>query len=48
MAGTVGRTKALARRQMAFLRRDPRVRWFEAGEGGATAILDEIAEYLDG
>jgi tRNA dimethylallyltransferase len=48
VAGTVRRTRALARRQVAFLRRDPRIRWFEAGEAGATAIRDEIAEYLDG
>jgi tRNA dimethylallyltransferase len=48
VSGTVRRTKALARRQMAFLRRDPRVTWFEAGEGGAPALVDEIAEHLDG
>jgi tRNA dimethylallyltransferase len=47
MAGTVRRTTALARRQMAFLRRDPRIRWFEA-EGGASAVAGEIAEHLDG
>jgi tRNA dimethylallyltransferase len=46
-AGTVRRTKALARRQAAFLGRDPRIRWFEA-EGGAGAAADEIAEHLDG
>ena len=45
---TMKRTKALARRQMAFLRRDPRIRWFEAGEAGATTLVDEIAEHLDG
>jgi tRNA dimethylallyltransferase len=48
VAGTVRRTKALARRQAAFLRRDPRIRWFEAGREGAAAIVDEIVEYLDG
>lgn len=48
VADTVKRTKALARRQMAFLRRDPRIRWFEAGAEGATAIVDDIARYLDG
>jgi tRNA dimethylallyltransferase len=48
VAGTVRRTKALARRQMAFLRRDPRIRWFEASEAGVGALVDEIAEFLDG
>ncbi len=48
VAGTVRRTKALARRQRSFLRRDPRVRWFEAGEAGAAAHVEEIAEYLRG
>jgi tRNA dimethylallyltransferase len=48
IAGTVKRTRALARRQMAFLRRDPRIRWFETGEAGATALVDEIAEHLGG
>jgi len=47
-AGTVKRTKALARRQMAFLRRDPRIRWFEAGEAGAPALADDIEGYLRG
>jgi tRNA dimethylallyltransferase len=44
--GTVKRTKALARRQMAWFRRDPRIRWFEAGPEGAAALTDEIVEYL--
>jgi tRNA dimethylallyltransferase len=48
VAGTVKRTTSLARRQLAFLRRDPRIRWFEAGPEGATALVDEIAEHLDG
>jgi tRNA dimethylallyltransferase len=48
VAGTVKRTRALARRQMAFLRRDPRVRWFEAGEDGAAPLVDEIVEHLRG
>ena len=29
----MSRTKQLARRQMAWFRRDPRIRWFEAGRG---------------
>lgn len=44
-AATVKRTRALARRQMAWFRRDPRVRWFPAPEG-AEAIVDELMEYL--
>ncbi len=48
IAGTVRRTKALARRQMAWFRRDPRIRWFEAGEGGAADVVDEVREYLRG
>jgi tRNA dimethylallyltransferase len=45
---TIRRTKALARRQMAWFRRDPRIRWFEAGEGGATAAIPQIVAYLRG
>ncbi len=48
VAGTVKRTKALARRQLAWFRRDPRIRWFEAGEEGAVAIVDDLLEYLRG
>jgi tRNA dimethylallyltransferase len=46
VAGTVKRTRALARRQLAWFRRDPRIRWFEAGEDGAGAIVDELVGYL--
>jgi tRNA dimethylallyltransferase len=46
VAGTVKRTKALARRQMSFLRRDPRIRWFDAGEEGAAGIADDLATYF--
>jgi tRNA dimethylallyltransferase len=42
------RTRALARRQVAWFRRDPRIRWFEAGPGGAAEVVDEIEEYLRG
>jgi len=45
VAGTIKRTKALARRQMAWFRRDPRVRWFEAEED-AFEVVDEVTEYL--
>jgi tRNA dimethylallyltransferase len=39
----VRRTKALARRQMAWFRRDPRIRWFEAES--AVEAVDEIEEH---
>lgn len=45
---TTRRTKALARRQMAWFRRDPRIRWFDAGEDGAAGIIDELEGYLAG
>ncbi|MEX1047157.1 MAG: tRNA (adenosine(37)-N6)-dimethylallyltransferase MiaA [Actinomycetota bacterium] len=43
---TVKRTKSLARRQLAWFRRDPRIHWFEAGSEGAGTFVDRIAEYL--
>jgi tRNA dimethylallyltransferase len=42
------RTRELARRQMAWFRRDPRIRWFRAREGGAAELVDEIEGYLRG
>ena len=48
VAGTVKRTKALARRQLAWFRRDPRIRWFEAGEAGAVVLAPDLTEYLRG
>jgi tRNA dimethylallyltransferase len=45
---TVSRTRQLARRQMAWFRRDPRIRWFEAGEGGALDVLTGVRSYLAG
>jgi tRNA dimethylallyltransferase len=44
---TVKRTKSLARRQAAWFRRDPRVRWFDAGGGGAMDVVDEVRAYLE-
>jgi tRNA dimethylallyltransferase len=44
----VKRTKALARRQMAWFRRDPRLRWFTGGDDGAADVLDDVVEYLRG
>src|SRR5512132_3724805 len=46
VAGTVKRTRALARRQLAFFRRDPRTRWFEAGEAGAEPLVEDVVAYL--
>jgi tRNA dimethylallyltransferase len=42
----VRRSRALARRQMAWFRRDPRIRWFEAGPDGASGVVDQIGEHL--
>jgi tRNA dimethylallyltransferase len=47
VAGTVRRTRNLARRQMAWFRRDPRIRWVHAGRGGAPDVLDEIRAELE-
>src|ERR671918_728662 len=44
MDRTVRRTRALARRQMAWFRRDPRIRWIEAGPEGAGALVEQIEE----
>jgi tRNA dimethylallyltransferase len=46
VAVTARRTKALARRQLAWFRRDPRIRWFTAGEDGAHGIADELGTFL--
>jgi tRNA dimethylallyltransferase len=42
LARMVRRTRALARRQLAWFRRDPRIRWFE------TPTVDELEEHLRG
>jgi tRNA dimethylallyltransferase len=47
MERTVKRTKELARRQMGWFRRDPRIRWFDAGARGALPLVDEIRAYLE-
>ncbi|HET7236221.1 MAG TPA: tRNA (adenosine(37)-N6)-dimethylallyltransferase MiaA [Actinomycetota bacterium] len=46
IALTSKRTKALARRQLAWFRRDPRIRWFEAEQAGAAGLVDDLTEYL--
>lgn len=43
---TVKRTTQLARRQMAWFRRDPRIAWFDVGEEGAGPHADAIAAFL--
>ena len=43
---TVKRTGNLARRQMAWFRRDPRIRWFDVDERGAMTAVEPILEYL--
>jgi tRNA dimethylallyltransferase len=40
----VRRTKALARRQMAWFRRDPRIRWFDGDS--ALDVVEQIEEYF--
>ena len=46
VARTVKRTKALARRQLSWFRRDPRIRWFPVGEEGAIGAAEAIIGYL--
>jgi tRNA dimethylallyltransferase len=46
VAAIVKRDRALARRQMAWFRRDPRIRWFAAGPEGGAALVGELEEYL--
>lgn len=43
---TVKRTRHLARRQMAWFRRDPRIRWFDAGPEGAASMVGDLVAYL--
>ena len=45
---TITRTHRLARRQTAWFRRDPRIRWFDAGDGGAASVVDDLVAYLEG
>jgi tRNA dimethylallyltransferase len=44
---TVKRTRTLARRQMAWFRRDPRIRWFNIGYEGAVVAVDPIVAFLE-
>jgi tRNA dimethylallyltransferase len=47
MERTVKRTKELARRQMAWFRRDTRIQWFDADERGALPLVNEVHAYLE-
>ena len=44
---TVKRTGNLARRQMAWFRRDPRIRWFDVGTDGAVEAIEPMRAYLE-
>ncbi|HSD48601.1 MAG TPA: tRNA (adenosine(37)-N6)-dimethylallyltransferase MiaA [Actinomycetota bacterium] len=46
--GTVRRTRELARRQMVWFRRDPRIRWFPVGDQEDGALAERLVGYLDG
>lgn len=48
VALTVRRTRELARRQLAWFRRDPRIRWFDVDEDGAAGAVDAMLEHLEG
>jgi tRNA dimethylallyltransferase len=47
-ARTGRRTKALARRQLSWLRRDPRIEWFAAGEDGGGVLVEELTAFFQG
>jgi len=42
------RDRALARRQLAWFRRDPRIRWFPAGDDGPARTVDDLVAHLQG
>jgi tRNA dimethylallyltransferase len=46
VAATAKRTRQLARRQLAWFRRDPRITWIRAGGAGAVDALPEIRSVL--
>ena len=45
---TVKRTRTLARRQMAWFHRDPRIRWFQVEVDGPLRVVDGMVTYLEG
>ena len=46
VGATIKRTGNLARRQMAWFRRDPRIRWFDVGAVGAMEAYEPIRAFL--
>jgi tRNA dimethylallyltransferase len=46
VARTGRRTKALARRQLSWLRRDPRIVWYAAGEEGGAGLVEELTAFF--
>lgn len=46
VATILRRTANLARRQMAWFDRDPRIRWFDVGGGGAMEAIEGMRTYL--
>jgi tRNA dimethylallyltransferase len=46
VAGTVKRTRSLARRQAAWFARDPRIRWVPVGGQGASTAIDALQAAL--
>jgi len=42
----IRRSGNLARRQMAWFERDPRIRWFDVGASGAMEAIDDMRTYL--
>jgi tRNA A37 N6-isopentenylltransferase MiaA len=44
---TIKRTRNLARRQAAWFVRDPRIRWFDVGEAGASQAVGAIRAHLE-
>jgi tRNA dimethylallyltransferase len=48
IASILRRTRAFARRQLAWFRRDPRIRWFDVGAGGAVEAVPGIVGHLGG
>ena len=47
VVATVAGTKRFARKQLGWFRRDPRIVWFEAGDGAVESILSDLRSRLD-
>jgi len=45
VATAIKRIRTFARRQIAWFRRDPRIRWFDAGENPVAALPDLLGEW---